>query len=471
MQQFTLTFSLYLAVIILLGFWAYSYTRNLSDYVLGGRKLSPAMTALGAGAADMSGWLVMALPGAIFLSGASRLWLPLGLVIGAWLNWTFVAPRLREQTEYYNDSLTVPSYLFARFNDKNGSLRLLTALIVIIFFTFYAAANFVAAGKMLQFAFDISYTNALLASAGIIILYTMIGGFLALNWIDFFQGIMMFFALTILPAIVFYDVGMTDLKQLAAMELPKDYFNWFSGNSYQDIISNLTWGLGYFGQLHILVRFMAIKNTAGIPTARNICMVWMIIALLGAITVGFFARLIFGASFFEPETSFFALIKNYCPMWLAGILVAAGLSTVMSTVSAQLLAAASSVVEDFYHYFSAKKVATKYLVWMGRLSVIIVSAVALNLASYAKNTVLELVGYAWAGLGASFGPVILGALFYRDMNKSGAMAGMIAGCISVIGWSWLASNFKFLDIYPLLPAFIISSICIVIFSKFSKELN
>ncbi len=375
---FNLTIFIYLVVIFAIGIRASFTVSKLSDFVLADRKLSGPITALGAGAADMSGWLLMAMPGLLFTFGINQIWLPLALSLGAYINWKFVAKRLRIYTEVAGNALTIPSYFNNRFPSNNDVLRVVTALVIIIFFTFYAAAGFVMCARVAEQMFGISYNSALIISSIIMISYTCLGGFLAVNWIDFFQGILMFLCLVILPVFVTYKLGGFSITVSQLQNIP-EYLNVFSEVEVIEIISLVGWGLGYFGQVHILARFMAIRAPKEIGAARKICMSWMMIAMFGAVCSGLVGRVHYGV-LDKPETVFIRLAIDLFNPWVAGLLISAVLSAIMSSITAQLLNAASALVEDIYHKNFRPKAAQLELLWMSRLMVFIIACIAVYFA-------------------------------------------------------------------------------------------
>lgn len=471
MHELIITFIVYILVIV--GFVIYSNlrTKNLSDYMLGGRDLAGAVAALGAGASDMSSWLILALPGAVMLNGLNQIWLPIGLSIGQYLNWQLISKRLRVYTEVANDSITIPAYLENRFHDTTRFLRLVTAVVIIIFFTFYTASGFVSGGLLFQSTFHVPYIAGLLITAVIVISYTCLGGFLAIAWIDFFQGTLMFFALLVVPAMTLNSLGGLDnTMRIIGTHADASYLDAFNGISLVGTVSLLAWGLGYFGQPHIIVRFMAMRKHTDAPKAQFICMTWMNLALYGAVFTG-----IFGMAFFannplkDTETGFIHLSTILFNPWIAGILLAAVLSATMSTSSAQLLGSSSAVVEDFYHRFLRPTAGNKELLWISRLGVVLIAVVALVLAHNPKSSILNLVSYAWAGLGGAFGPVILISLFWRRMNLTGALSGIILGALIVIIWPYFESFGGIFKLYELIPAFFIGCIAIITGSLLTGE--
>ncbi|MGX5218396.1 sodium/proline symporter PutP [Pseudomonas segetis] len=466
------TFVVYIALMIGIGLFAYLRTKNLSDYILGGRSLGSYVTALSAGASDMSGWLLMGLPGAVYLSGLSEAWIAIGLVIGAYLNWLFVAGRLRVQTEHNGNALTLPDYFTNRFEDNSRVLRIFSALVILVFFTIYCASGVVAGARLFESTFGMSYETALWAGAAATIAYTFIGGFLAVSWTDTVQATLMIFALILTPVVVMIATGGVD-PTFAAIEMQDaTNFDMFKGATFIGVISLMAWGLGYFGQPHILARFMAADSVKTIPAARRISMAWMILCLIGTVSVGFFGIAYFtvhpevaGPVTENPERVFIELAKLLFNPWVAGVLLSAILAAVMSTLSCQLLVCSSALTEDFYKAFLRKDASQTELVWVGRGMVLLIALVAILLAADPENRVLGLVSYAWAGFGAAFGPVVLLSVIWGRMTRNGALAGMLVGAITVIVWK----NYIGLGLYEIIPGFILATLAIVLFSLLDKE--
>lgn len=461
------TFLLYTFGMILIGFLAWRSTKNFDDYILGGRSLGPLVTALSAGASDMSGWLLMGLPGAIFLSGISESWIAIGLTLGAWINWKLVAGRLRVHTEANDNALTLPDYFTGRFEDKSNILRIISAVVILLFFAIYCASGIVAGARLFESTFGMSYETALWAGALATILYTFVGGFLAVSWTDTVQASLMIFALILTPLIVIFTVGGFSESLEVIKQKSIENVDMLKGLDFVAIISLMGWGLGYFGQPHILARFMAADSHHTIVHARRISMAWMILCLLGACAVGFFGIAYFSlnpslaaAVNQNSERVFIELAQILFNPWIAGILLSAILAAVMSTLSCQLLVCSSAITEDFYKAFLRKGAGQQELVWVGRFMVLLVAMVAIALASNPDNRVLSLVSYAWAGFGAAFGPVILFSVLWSRMTRNGALAGMIIGAVTVIVWK----QFAWLGLYEIIPGFIFSSVGIVIFS-------
>ncbi|WP_174891207.1 sodium/proline symporter PutP [Candidatus Hamiltonella defensa] len=465
-------FLIYIFGMIFIGFIAYKATHSFNDYILGGRRLGSLVTALSAGASDMSGWLLMGLPGAIFLYGISSSWIAVGLIIGAYLNWLFVAGRLRVHTEVNKDSLTLPNYFSNRFNDQSKLLRVISAFVILVFFTIYCASGIVASARLLETTFEMPYSTALWLGAAATIAYTFIGGFLAISWTDSVQATLMIFALILTPIMVMLSVGGFDASIAMIKAKNAANLNMFEGLNVIAIISLLGWGLGYFGQPHILARFMAADSHHTIHRARRISITWMILCLMGAIGVG-----LFGIAYFSqhPENAigvsqnservFIELTKLLFNPWIAGILLSAVLSAVMSSLSCQLLVCSSAITEDLYKPFFRQNASQKELIWVGRSMVLLVALVAVSLASDPDNRVLSLVSYAWAGFGAAFGPVILISVFWKNMTRNGALTGMLVGAATVIIWKQGA----WFGLYEIIPGFLFSSITIYFVSLYGKK--
>lgn len=458
-----LTFGAYLVLMLLVGFAAYRMTSDLSDYVLGGRRLGPGVAALSAGASDMSGWLLLGLPGAVYAAGLGELWIGVGLVAGAFLNWVFVAGRLRRFTERAKDSLTIPDFLENRFGDTSRMLRVISAVVILIFFTLYISAGLVGGGLLFQSSFGMEYQTALLVGAVVIISYTFLGGFLAVSWTDFVQGILMFLTLLVVPMFVVVLVGGWGDVQTEVRALDPAYTTVLQGMTFLGMISLLAWGLGYFGQPHILARFMAIRSERDVPRATLIGMSWMILALVGAVATGYLGIAYFAdAPIEESETVLIELIRALFNPWVAGILMAAILAAIMSTIDSQLIVSASALTNDFYKGFIRSDASDAEMVWISRGAVIVVSVVALLLALNPEAGVLELVAYAWGGFGAAFGPVIILSLYWSRMTRNGALAGMVVGAVTVLVWNRLSGGV--FDVYEILPGFILATIAIVLVS-------
>ncbi len=457
------TFVVYLVVMMAIGVAFYRLTDNLSDYVLGGRRLGGTVAALSAGASDMSGWLLLGLPGAMYAAGMASAWIAVGLTIGAYLNWQFVARRLRRYTEVAGDSITIPDYLENRFEDGSRVLRVVSAAVILVFFTIYTSSGLVAGATLFESSFDLDYTVALLIGVLVIMSYTFLGGFMAVSWTDFVQGMLMLVALVVVPVIAVDHLGGWGATVAHAAAAERATVDIFAGMTGLGIVSLMAWGLGYFGQPHILARFMAVRSPGEVPKARLVGMTWMVASLYGAIFTGFAGIGYFADSPLDnSETVFIELTQVLFNPWVSGILLAAILSAIMSTVDSQLLVCSSALAEDFYKSLLRRDAGPTELVWVGRASVIGVAVVALVLALDRDSKVLDLVAYAWAGFGAAFGPVVILSLFWRRMTRDGALAGMVVGAATVIAWKNLSGEIApIFEVYEILPGFVLCAVATV----------
>ncbi len=456
-----ITFVAYLCLILFLGIKAYQRTHDLDDYILGGRKLGPMVTALSVGASDMSGWLLLGLPGAIYLSGLSEMWIGVGLVMGAYCNWYFVSGRLRVYSEYADNSLTLPDYFERRFNDKSKILRVISASVILLFFTFYTASGLVGGAILFENSFGLDYSTALFAGALIIVSYTFVGGFLAVSWTDAIQAILMLLALLIAPVIVMTSAGGVEVVSAQMRSVNPASTQLFGSLNFIGFISLIAWGLGYFGQPHILARFMAAENIRKLTSARRIAMTWMVLVLIGSITTGMAGIAFFAEqSLVNPETVFIALSQQLFNPWVAGVITAAILSAIMSTIDSQLLVSSSVISEDFYRVFVRPQASSKELLLVSRAAVIVIALLALTIASDRESRVIDLVSYAWAGFGAAFGPVIIFSLFWHRMTTLSAVAGMIAGAVTVVLWSGVSGGI--FDLYEIVPGFLFAAVAILL---------
>lgn len=466
-----ITFGIYLLAMVGIGFAAWRSTRNLDDYILGGRSLGGYVTAMSAGASDMSGWLLLGLPGALYLSGVSEAWIAIGLVAGAWLNWRFVAGPLRVYTERTDDALTLPDYFTTRFAAEGRLLRVMSALIILVFFAVYCASGIVAGARLFESVFGLPYAQALWWGAAATILYTLVGGFLAVSWTDTVQATLMLFALLLTPIIVIISVGGPGAAVQGIEVVDPQRLHWIGKGGWIGVVSVLAWGLGYFGQPHILARFMAADSLAVIPQARRIGMSWMVLCLFGAIAVGLagipwaVGHAQQSAALAEnPERVFIVLTEALFNPWIAGVLLSAILAAIMSTLSCQLLVCSSALTEDLYHGFVRKHAGERELVWVGRAMVLAVALLAIFIARDPESRVLGLVSYAWAGFGSAFGPVVLLSLFWGRMTRAGALAGMLAGAATVILWKLVAVGMYGSGLYEMIPGFAVGGLAIVIVS-------
>ena len=462
------TFIIYLIFLMAVGFYFYRRTKNVEDYLLGGRAMGKWVTALSAQASDMSGWLLMGLPGAVYLYGINQSWIAIGLFIGTVVNWLVVAPRLRIYTEQTN-SLTLSSFFENRFRDPTGLLRIISAIITLIFFAIYASSGMAGAGKLFESMFGISYQAAIVIGAVVIVMYTFLGGFLAVCWTDLFQGALMFFSIIVVPLVAFFNVGGMEaisiasaMKDISFSLMPDSSFMGFIA-----IISTMAWGLGYFGQPHILARFMSIKSIKELPKTTLIATVWVFISLGGALLVGLVGIAMYkSAPGGDAEKVFIYMITDTFSPWIGGILLAAILSAIMSTIDSQLLVSSSALAEDFYQKVIKKDASEKEVMWVSRLSVILIAIVATLLAMNPNSSILSLVSYAWGGFGAAFGPIVLISLFSKKSTWQSALSGMVVGALTVVIWKQIGLGSY---MYEIVPGFVFNFITIYLVNLFVKQ--
>ncbi|MGA9582902.1 MAG: sodium/proline symporter PutP [Allosphingosinicella sp.] len=462
--------ALYFIAMLAIGLYAWrKSTDDIDGYLLGGRKLTPAVAALSAGASDMSGWLLLGLPGAAFVAGLSATWIAIGLFAGALANYLIVAPRLRVHTERAGDSITIPEFFEKRFDDRSHALRVIASLVIIVFFTLYTSAGIVSGGKLFESAFGADYALGLWITAGVVVAYTMFGGFLAVSLTDFVQGCIMFVALVLLPVVAFAELDWEFTGALAAVN--PGAFDMMANMTGLAILSSLAWGLGYFGQPHIIVRFMAVRSVRDIPRMRNIGMSWMAVALIGAVATGLIgatwvART--GTPLADPETIFILLADVLFDPLITGFLLAALLAAIMSTISSQLLVSSSSLTEDFYRIYWRREASERELVTVGRICVLAVALVSIWLAYDPESSILGLVANAWAGFGAAFGPIVILSLTWKRLTRNGALAGMVLGAATVLFWIYApvladgAALSSFL--YEMVPGFLVCGAAAILVS-------
>ncbi|WP_436943874.1 sodium/proline symporter PutP [Staphylococcus xylosus] len=471
--------SAYFIVLLGIGYYGFKQsTSNVSEYMLGGRNIGPYVTALSAGASDMSGWMIMGLPGEVYSTGLSAAWLAIGLTIGAYINYVVVAPRLRVYTEKAGDAITLPDFFKNRVDDKSNLIKIIAGGIIVVFFTLYTHSGMVSGGVLFESAFGLNYHFGMLLVAIIVIAYTFFGGYLAVSLTDFFQGVVMIIAMVMVPIVAMMQLSGLDTISQAA-ELKPTNLDLFKGTTFIGIISFFAWGLGYFGQPHIIVRFMSIKSIKQLPTARRFGIGWMAISLLGAVGVGLVGITFVnngGVELKDPETLFILMGQILFHPLVGGFLLAAILAAIMSTISSQLLVTSSSLTEDFYKLFRGEEAAKEHqkeFVLVGRLSVIVVAIISIWIAWSPNDTILNLVGNAWAGFGAAFGPLVLFSLYWKGLSRTGAISGMLSGAIVVILWiafvKPLGETNDFFNLYEIVPGFLASLIVTFIVSKLTKK--
>lgn len=489
-------FAVYLAIMIIIGFVCSKNTNNNEDYFLGGRNLGGWTAAISAQASDMSGWLLMGLPGSVYLAGTGEIWIAVGLLIGTILNWYLVSARLRKYTIVAGNSLTIPSFFQNRYRDKKGIIKIVSAVIIAIFFAVYTASAFSSGAKLFATLFgdgsnfDTVYIIGLCIAAFVILVYTFMGGFKAVCVTDLIQGMLMLVAILAVPIIAYtlltYDTGFADALVAKGVENPENYLNFMKNDdgssvSAVSIISNLAWGLGYFGMPHILIRFMAVKNNTELKKSRKIAITWVIISLVASCIIGLVARgyLTTQLEGADSETVFIRTIQqlfsgNFIFIFIGGIFLCGILAAIMSTADSQLLVTASAVSEDMYKGVIKKDASEKKALWVGKIAVIVVAVIAFFIALDPNSSIMALVSDAWAGFGSAFGPVVLLALFWKRSTLAGAVSGMATGALTVIIWDYIPlvdgmTLYKATNLYSLVLGFALALIVNVVVSLITKK--
>lgn len=482
-----IAFVCYLLLMIYIGVLSMRKTKNTEDYFLGGRGLNSWVAALSAQASDMSGWLLMGLPGSIYAAGTGKAWIAIGLFIGTALNWLFISKRLRRYTIVANNSLTLPEFFQNRFHDKKKILLGISSIVIVIFFLVYTASALASGGKLFHTVFGVDYHIALLIGAAVILIYTFLGGFLAVCTTDFIQGTLMLIGLMIVPIVAYAIISGDFAGALNAngIENTRHYMSLLyaadgSRLSFVSIISDLAWGLGYCGMPHILVRFMAVKSEKELKKSSVIAIIWVAISLFAACAIGVIGRgyLTTVLKDSATETVFISMIKqifsgNFILIFIGGLFLCGILAAIMSTADSQLLVCASSVSKDIYKNILKPDADDKKVLKMSRITVIIVAVLAFLIAWNPDSSIMDLVSDAWAGLGSAFGPLVVCSLFWKRTNLAGAVAGIISGGLFVIIWDYLPliggeTLYATTGIYSLLLGFFISLICIVVVSLITK---
>ena len=481
---FVIAIVIYMFTMLAIGYWSYVRTSKYDDYVLGDRGLNPFVAALSAGASDMSGWLLMGLPGALFVSGLSELWIAVGLLIGSFVSWSIVAPRLRSYSEIAQNSITLPSFFGNRLRDHTRSVRVTAALIIILFFTFYVSSGMVSGGRYFEATFGGDYLTGMIIVAAVTVAYTFIGGFLAVSYTDVVQGLIMFLALILVPTMA-----------LLTLDNPSDIFTWatehdygpwtdgtgnpeffsmFTGVSAATLIGHLAWGLGYFGQPHIVIRYMALRKPSEARRGRMWGILWMSLCVLGALATATVGTVYFSQN---PdiavtdreafETIFLDMGRILFHPLIAGLVLTAVLAAIMSTMSSQLLVVSSSLIEDLLTIFLKKRPEEMVLVNLSRTAVVAVSVVAAALAVNPNDSILGLVAFAWAGFGSAFGPLMLFSLYWKRLNTAGALAGMVTG--AVVSFVWGSVEALSGMIYEMVPGFAAAALVTWIVSSLTRD--
>ena len=463
----------YFVAMIAIGLYAFRRTTSHEGYMLADRQLHPFTAALSAGASDMSGWLLMGLPGAIYISGLCEAWIAVGLTVGAWFNWKIVAPRLRSYSVLAQDSITLPTFLENRLHDSSHVLRICSGVVILFFFTFYVSSGMVAGGTFFQATFGTSYLTGMLIVSGVVVLYTFVGGFLAVSYTDVVQGLLMMMALIAIPIAAVVSLGgLPETMHMVEASDPQ-HLNMVEGVAPAAIISALAWGLGYVGQPHIIVRFMALRSAREATYGRRVGISWMALSILGAVATGLVGVAYLQANGHEltsskqaAETVSPVMGKMLFHPFLAGVVLAAVLAAIMSTISSQLLVTSSVLVEDLYRGIFKKGVSQRKLVLLSRFAVLMVAIIAALLAIPRYNTILELVAFAWAGFGAAFGPIVVLSLWWKRLTAKGAIAGLVTGAVVVAVWGFTPALSSML--YEIVPGFFANLLVAIIVSYLTK---
>ena len=461
-----IVFILYLLAMIGIGIYFFIKTKNggEKDYFLGGRKMGAWVSALSAGASDMSAWVLMGLPASIYALGLGQVWIAIGLAIGYALSWIFEAPRLRAFSIQADDAITIPQYLTKRFKSKSYALQVICAVIFLVAYTIYAASSIKAAGTLFSTVIGLDPQVAMYLAAAIIIAYTFLGGFSAVSWTDFFQGMLMLGALLLAP--IFAAAHLTEPTSEVLEETPQ-FFTLFT--SWQDVASGLAWGLGYFGMPHIIIRFMSVRSQHELKKSAKIGITWTVLILVFATLVGILGRMMLGfdQKIYDDSLVFITMVRRIFPSVISGILLSAILAASMSTADSQLLSAASAFSSDVYKPLIRKNQATdKEMLWTGRYVVLAISIIALIIASNPNaGSIMALVSNAWGVFGAAFGPAIMLSLFWKRFNFAGAAAGIVVGAVVDIAWlNWLSGT----GLYELLPGFLAGLLAAVVVTLATK---
>lgn len=479
-----LTFGLYMAVMFGIGLYFYFKTETISEFVLGGRSLGPIPSAISAGASDMSGWLLMGLPAFAMTGGMNAFWIALGLLLGTFVNWQLVAPRLRKQSEELDDAVTVPTFLERKLKDPTNFLRIALSLAILFFFTFYTASGFVAGGKLFNVLFGLDYHIAIIIGAVVVLSYTFLGGYLAVSWTDVIQGCLMIAALIFIPVVAINALGGWDSAMNTLTNLSPHQFDFFTGPvtsiegdkllvntdpagapiTLITILSLMAWGLGYFGQPHILVRMMGIRSVEEVGKAKWMATIWSFIALIMAMIIGFVGVVYFQTNpIADKEHVFILMIQGLTHPLVAGLLLAAIMAAVMSTADSQLLVASSALTNDLVR----DRITESQALHLGRLTVTVIAIAGVFLAWDKDSEILSIVSYAWAGLGASIGSVMIVSLLWDKTTYEGGIMGVLVGAFVTVGWNKLSGGI--FDIYELLPAFVAAVVTIIVVSLMTQK--
>ncbi|MBS0624953.1 MAG: sodium/proline symporter [Verrucomicrobia bacterium] len=432
------TFIGYFVVLLAIALLSYRKQKSETDYLIGNRSLNFWLTALSAHASDMSSWLFLGYPAAVFGGGVFAAWAAIGLTVFMFFNWHFIAPKLRTVTEQSN-SLTLSSYFENRFGDTSGSLRIISGFMSIVFFLFYISSGLVGLGILVETLFNLSYLAGISIGLLVVVTYVFMGGYRTIAWIDLFQGFFLLGVIVFIPALLIHQIGGMGpiLQQISAKNLSTSLFPDFSGHTIFGIIMTaLGWGLGYFGQPHIVTKFMGIRRVSDMSKAKYLGISWQAIALTCATLIGLIGIYIFPDGLAQPEQVTLNIVKKTLPAFFAGLVLCAVLAATTNVMAAQILVVASNLSEDFYKRIFRRQATSQELLWVSRISVVIIAAIAFVIAFFKISTIYQLVLYSWSGLGASFGPLILLSLYFKNLNKYGAFAGILVGGLTAAVWPY-----------------------------------
>jgi len=483
MDLISIIFIVYLSFLLLVGLLTYGFSKTQEDYLLAGRKLGPWVTAFSERASGESAWLLLALPGAAITIGLGELWSVIGIIIGIISSWYLIAEKLRIETEKFN-ALTIPEFLHRRYNDRSNTIRLFSSLIIAFFFLFYVSAQFHASGKVLNSLFDLTPTIGISIGAIIIIIYTLMGGFFAVAWTDLIQGILMIGTLVILPLAGFIELRNSDISIMDGFESANLIFgnhnhDIFGGNqgieAFLLALGGLSWGFGYLGQPHLVIRYMAIRSSKEVAIARKIAICWAIPGITGAFFVGVIALMYFGPEYFQtidPEQAMPILASTLLHPILAGLFISGAVAAMMSTADSQLLVSTSAITEDFIHQFLNKDISDRSLVKISRFMIVILGAIAYGIALYSEiagRNIFGVVSYAWSGLGSAFGPVLVMTLWWKKTTRNGVIAGLLTGFFTTIIWANIPQLKSLMT--ERLSSFILAFLAVLLISLYDKNEN
>lgn len=475
MQTYVIAaFIAYFTLLLLIGLFFHRKQVSSSDFIMGNRSLNFWLVAISAHASDMSAWLFMAFPMTIFMLGLPHIWIAMGLIVGMFLNWQFVAPRLRAMTEKY-DCFTLSSFFEKRFNDQSGKIKLISAIVLIIFLTHYLSAGLIAMGYLLESLFGLNYMLGLSVALLVVVIYTFVGGFTTVAWTDLFQGIFLLIMIIIVPIIAFNKIegGWDKIAQIAQQKnIPLTFSTDGTLDSFINIFSlALGWGLGYFGMPHIITKFMGLKHTSEMHKSKWLGMSWQVIALTCAAIIGLIGIAYFPQGLETPEMIFVEMVKDLFHPFVAGFILCAVIAANMSTMDSQILVCSSIISEDFFKHFYKKTATDRQILLVSKISVIVISIVALMIAFNKSATILDTVLYSWSGLGSAFGPLVLMSLYSRRINRYGALAGIIVGTVVVMIWPTINPLITKYQLLPMIPGFILSAASIYLVSIFTAKME